>query len=99
MAQLTLESIKNSLKKNLPTLRKKYSVETIGVFGSYVRNEQQDDSDVDILVTFDKTISLFDFVDLGYLLSDLLGIKVDLVPRDTLKLRIGKQILSEVVMI
>ena len=78
---------------------KKYGIKEVGIFGSYLRGEAGEESDVDILVEFkpDAKISLLDFVELENYLSDLLGVKVDLVERSALKPRIGKQILSEVV--
>jgi len=72
-----------------------YSVETLEVFGSYVRSEQRKDSDLDILVTFQEVPSLLTFLAIENYLSDLLGIKVDLVMKDSLKPKIGQQILRE----
>ena len=67
--------------------------------GSYLRGEAKEGSDLDILVEFkpDAKISLLEFVELENYLSDLLGVKVDLVEKSALKPRIGKRILSEVV--
>jgi len=64
-----------------------------------VRGEAKEESDLDILVEFepDAEISLLEFVELENYLSDLLGVKVDLVEKSALKPRIGKRILSEVV--
>lgn len=72
-------------------------METLGVFGSYVRREQNPESDIDILVTFKKTPGLLKFIELENHLSDLLGVKVDLVMKNVLKPAIGKHILNEVV--
>ncbi len=58
--------------------RKNYNVETLGIFGSYVRNEQGATSDLDVLVMFSQTPSLLQFVKLENYLSDLLRVKVDL---------------------
>jgi hypothetical protein len=84
------------LRQNLPFLGERYQVESLGVFGSYVRNVQRVDSDLDLLVTFRRPPSLLQFIELENYLSDLLGVKVDLVMKDTLKHRIGKRILREV---
>ena len=89
--------IQNLLQEQLPTLAVRYGVASLGLFGSYVRHENRPDSDLDVLVTFVKTPSLLRFIELENYLSDLLDIKVDLVMRDTLKPRIGKKILEEVV--
>jgi predicted nucleotidyltransferase len=60
-------------------LAERYSVEKLEVFGSYVRDEQKKDSDLDVLVTFKEAPSLLTFIAIENYLSDLLGIKVDLV--------------------
>jgi predicted nucleotidyltransferase len=83
------------LRKQQPNLAEQYHVATLEVFGSYVRQEQRKNSDLDILVTFSKPPSLFKFVRLENYLSDLLGVKVDLVMKDSLKPAIGKHILRE----
>lgn len=84
------------LRENLPFLGERYQVESLGIFGSFVRNDQRTDSDLDLLVSFRKPPSLLQFIELENYLSDLLGIRVDLVMKDTLKHRIGKRILREV---
>ena len=69
----------------------------MGVFGSYVRGEQKRGSDLDLLVEFDdRALSLFDFVAIEHYMSDLLGVKVDLVEKSTLKPVIGRHVLAEV---
>ena len=95
----SLSEIKKILKEHEKELKEKYGIEEIGIFGSYLRGEAKEESDLDILVEFNPyaKISLLEFVELENILSDLLGIKVDLVERSALKPRIGKQILSEVV--
>jgi predicted nucleotidyltransferase len=92
-----LEEIKNGIRKCMPILKDKYKVKTIGVFGSYIRGEQAKESDVDILVEFYETIDLFTFIELEEFLSETLGLKVDLVMKDTLKPRIRDNILREAV--
>ena len=74
----------------------KYHLKEIGVFGSYVRNEQKNSSDLDVLVEYEQTPGLFSFLRLEDELSKLLGIKVDLVMKSSLKPHIGKIILEEV---
>lgn len=56
----------------------------IGIFGSFARDENNDSSDLDILVQFGKRLNLFDLIDLENKLSEALGIKVDLVTRNAL---------------
>ncbi|MFN4219328.1 MAG: nucleotidyltransferase family protein [bacterium] len=98
---LKLEKIINILRKHKEELKKKYHLKKIGIFGSYVRGEQSSKSDVDILVEFeeDAKIGLLEFINMENYLSDLLGVKVDLVERVALKPRIGKHILKEVIFI
>lgn len=95
----TLDEIKRILAKHKPELKKRYKVREIGIFGSYAKNEQRKKSDLDILVEFedDADIGLFEFIDMEFYLSDLLGIKVDLVEKKALKPYIGKRILEEVI--
>ena len=76
----TLEEIKKILGEHKEELKKKFGVKEIGIFGSYVRNEQTEISDIDILVDFEKPIGL-EIVDLKEYLEKILGIKVNLVPK------------------
>ena len=93
----TFNDIKTILQQHRGYLRDKYGVREIGVFGSYIRGEQGEDSDVDILVEFDKPVGFFRFLDLEEYLESILGLKVDLVTRKALKPVIGKYILDELV--
>ncbi|HPO82930.1 MAG TPA: nucleotidyltransferase family protein [bacterium] len=95
----SFEEIKSILSYYREELKIKYSVREIGIFGSYVRNEQGQSSDVDILVEFEKTPSLLEFINLENYLSDILGVKVDLVMKDSLKPNIGRHILEEVILV
>jgi len=94
-----LDSIKNAISEHKVELKQSFGIKSIGIFGSYVRGEAKKGSDLDVLVDYDKTPGLFEFVELKYYLSDVLGINVDLVMRNALKPAIGKHILEEVVMI
>jgi predicted nucleotidyltransferase len=91
-----LTNVLSKLRQLLPLLSKHYKVEKLGVFGSYIRKEQRNDSDLDILVTFSEVPSLLKYIELENYLSDILGVKVDLVMKEALKPTIGKQILEEV---
>ncbi|MDO9516904.1 MAG: nucleotidyltransferase family protein [Methanosarcinaceae archaeon] len=93
----TTESIKETLVEHRSELKKLFNVQEIGLFGSYVRDQQNESSDVDILVEFDEPVGLISFVGLKNYLSDFLGIEVDLVMKNALRPRIGKRILKEVV--
>ena len=91
-----LDAIMKSLSARKPQLERKYNVKEIGVFGSYVRGEQKKGSDIDILVEFSKVPGL-EFAGLEIELEKLLGEKVDLVRKKTLKPEIRGYILKEVV--
>src|SRR5512135_1558532 len=93
----SLGKILEILHRQIPVLAERYSVERLEVFGSYVRSEQKKDSDLDLLVTFKEVPSLLTFLAIENYLSDLLGVKVDLVMKDSLKPKIGEQILREAI--
>lgn len=93
----TLSEIQNWLKEHKPILQETYKIKTLGLFGSYLRQEQTESSDLDILVEFSEIPSLLKFINLENYLSDHLGIKVDLVHKAGLKPRLGQRILEEVV--
>ncbi len=93
----TIEQIKQILSKLKPMLIKNYEIKEIGVFGSYVRGNQNPQSDIDILVDFEEHPSLLEFVGIEGELSDYLGIKVDLVMKTGLKPYIGRHILREII--
>jgi len=98
-ARMSLTNLIEMLHQQLPSLAERYHVESLGVFGSYVRREQRPDSDLDLLVTFYEPLSLLEFIELENYLTDVLGVKVDLVMKDALKPRIGSHILNEVVVL
>ena len=95
----TRQDIERILAQEKCHLNNEFNVQSIGVFGSYARGEEQPGSDLDLLVEFDEPIGLFRYIELEDHLSELLGVKVDLVTRKALKPRMGKGILAEVVMI
>ena len=76
----TLEEIKRILAEHKEELKRLFGVKEIGIFGSYVRDEQTEFSDVDILVDFEREIG-WEIVDLKDYLERLLGVKVDLVSK------------------
>jgi len=91
------EQIRSVLSDQKEFLRNKYRVKEIAIFGSVVRREEGDISDIDILVDFSEPIGFFAFLELEEYLEQLLGRKVDLVSRKALKPRIGERILKEAV--
>lgn len=96
---MKFENIKEILTKHKGELKERFNVKEIGIFGSYVRGEQKNRSDADILVEFDEPIGFFKFLELEEYLEKLLGVKVDLVTKKALKPRIGGYILKEVVFV
>jgi predicted nucleotidyltransferase len=95
---IPLGKIVATLKVHRPELQRRFGIRSLGVFGSYVRGDQKRGSDLDLLVEFDdRALSLFDFVEIEHYMSDLLGVKVDLVEKSTLKPVIGRHVLAEVV--
>jgi uncharacterized protein len=85
------------LREHLPAISERYKVKALAVFGSYVHNEQKQGSDLDLLVEFYETPGIFGYIDLQDYLSNLLGVKVDLVMKSALKPAIGRNILKEAV--
>ena len=80
-------------RKRLATL----GVISIGLFGSFVRGDQNPESDIDLLVEFSPEKHTFDnFMDVSFLLEDLLGRKVELITPEALSPYIGPHILKEV---
>jgi len=92
----SLIDVQRLIESQRDTLRKKFGVKRIGVFGSYSRNEQRDDSDIDIIVEFERPVGMIAFIRLQEYLEELLGVKVDLVTKGGLKGRIRERILREV---
>lgn len=92
----SLDEIRKTLKQHKPELSEKWKVKSICIFGSYVHGRARKSSDLDLLVEIDDPkMSLLRFIALENYLSDLLGVKVDLVERQTLKPAIGRQVLEE----
>lgn len=90
------QEIINIIRNSKPEIEARYGVMRVGLFGSYVREQQREKSDIDILVSFGRDIDLFEFIDLREFLEARLHHKVDLVMETALKPAIGKRILSEV---
>lgn len=96
-----MTDIRQILQQQKPYLAEKYGVAEIGVFGSYVRGEPRPDSDLDILIDLKRPpyIGLIGLVELEHYLSDVVGIKVDIALKKSLRKRIGQHILQEVVFV
>lgn len=91
----TRAEIETALRQLKPSLAEKFKVKEIGIFGSFVREEESGRSDVDILVEFSEPIG-WEFIDLKEYLAEVLGIEVDLVTVGALKPQLKDKILREV---
>ena len=81
------------LRQHETILEERFGVKRIGIFGSFIRGEERPDSDVDVLVVFQKDEETFDhYMDCKYYLEDLFGRNVDLVIEDTIKHRLKEPI-------
>ncbi|WP_292364732.1 MULTISPECIES: nucleotidyltransferase family protein [unclassified Methanoculleus] len=93
---LTAESIIGALADHRERIRS-LGVRRIGVFGSFVRGEEREESDIDILVEFEEGGRSFDtYMDLKFFLEDLFKRRVDLVDRDVVKPGLAPYILRSV---
>jgi predicted nucleotidyltransferase len=93
---ISLNHIINIIDESRDQLRTEFGVAEIGIFGSVVHGRQDADSDIDILVEFERPVGFVRFMRLERQLAKLLGMPVDLVTKKALKPHIGKRILQEV---
>ncbi|MHA2620991.1 MAG: nucleotidyltransferase family protein [bacterium JZ-2024 1] len=93
----TLKEIKKILSSHKTELQEKYKIKEMRIFGSYVHNEQKKKSDIDILVDFYEVPDLLKFIEIERQLEELLGVKVDLVPKPALRVGLKDKILREAV--
>ena len=85
------------LAEHKPELQERFGVKSIAIFGSTVRNEAGPESDIDVLVEFDRKIGLFDLSRTKFFLEDVLNEKIDLVPRNSIIPELREIILGEAV--
>ncbi|MCY3796519.1 MAG: nucleotidyltransferase domain-containing protein [Chloroflexi bacterium] len=90
----TLEDIRR-LRPQIMELARQYRAHKVSVFGSCVRGEMDADSDIDFLVEFESDFRLNDLIRLTQRLEDLVGRKVDVVPRHALRRELESTVLSE----
>ena len=93
----SLEEIKEIIRSYREELEERYRVSSIAIFGSYVRGEQKKESDIDLLVEFEGPVSLLHIVSVENYLSDILGMKVDLVPRKNIREELRETIIKEAI--
>jgi predicted nucleotidyltransferase len=93
----TLAEIQSALREHREELLQKHKMRVVGIFGSYVRQEQKRGSDLDLLAEFDEPASLLALVRAEIHLSRILGVKVDLIPRQDLRPELRERILREAI--
>lgn len=86
-----------SINLNLEELKIRFGVKKIAIFGSTARGDDTKKSDIDIIVEFNKPIGFFAFIELENYLQKMLGKRVDLTTRNSLKSAIKKSVLKEAV--
>jgi len=92
-----LDEIRNIIREHQEVLDARYGVRVVGIFGSYVRGEEQAQSDLDVLAEILRPTSLLELVGAELYLSDMLGVKVDLVPKRDLREELREGILADLV--
>ncbi|MCG6550983.1 MAG: nucleotidyltransferase family protein [Candidatus Magnetominusculus sp. LBB02] len=95
----SLQEITEIIRCHRDELKARFTVSNVGIFGSYATGRATDASDIDVLVDFDKPISLLMLISLENYLSDITDIKVDVVPKDDLRVELKERILSETIYI
>lgn len=93
----TYEDLLARLRALKPEAAARYKVKAIGLFGSFVRGEQREVSDIDLLAEFEEGADLLDLVGLALFLEGELGRRVDVVPKRALRQELRASVLSEVV--
>lgn len=93
------QEIVAKLKELKPILTARYKVREIGLFGSFVRGEQAEKSDIDLLTEFDDNADLFDLIGLELYLEEIFNRTVDIVPKKALRAELRDTILQVVVML
>ena len=92
----TLNEIKSKLTVLKPMLMAKYPLETLAIFGSYARNEQTEDSDVDVMVEFNDKIGI-EFLTMSHEIEDYLGVETDVLTKRSMKPRFYSLIKNDLV--
>ena len=93
----TLNEVKTIIRKHRDVLAERYGIAVVGIFGSYVRDEQGQHSDIDLLADILRPISLLELVGAELYLNEVLGVKVDLVPKRDVREELRETILREAI--
>ncbi|RLJ00334.1 MAG: nucleotidyltransferase [Candidatus Aenigmatarchaeota archaeon] len=99
MKMKTMRDIKRILARHKKELKERYGVKEIAIFGSFVRGEAKEGSDLDILVEFDKVPDLLKFIEVEEYIESLLGIKVDLVRKSVIRKEIKDKVMKNIAVI
>jgi hypothetical protein len=97
MSGIDATQLLGSLRELKPKMRSRYRVKEIGLFGSFVRGEQGETSDIDVLVDFYEDADLFDLVGLALFLEGELERKVDVIPKSALRAELREPVLREAI--
>ncbi|YCO48061.1 nucleotidyltransferase family protein [Thermosynechococcus sp. FA-CM-4201] len=93
---MTRQLVINTLENHRESL-KKFAVKTLLLFGSVARDEAHPESDVDLLVEFERPVGLFTFIELKEYLEEILNCSVDLGTPQSLRSRLRKEVLKEAI--
>jgi len=93
----SLEEVKHELQALKPTLKKRFKIETVDIFGSYARGEQTETSDLDILVTYSEMVDFLLIARLRRYLRRKLHLPVDIISKEFLNKHIKERVLEEAV--
>ena len=91
------EDVLTKLRELKPTITARYKVREIGLFGSYVRGEQESSSDIDLLAEFEDNADLFDLIGLALYLEEIFQQPVDVVPKQALRVELRETVLHQVI--
>ena len=94
---INAEGVVTKLRELRPVIAARYKARVVGLFGSFVRGEQDANSDIDVLAEFEDRADLFDWIGLTLYLEEVLQRKVDVVPNRTLRTELQESVLREVV--
>ncbi|KJU84545.1 Nucleotidyltransferase domain protein [Candidatus Magnetobacterium bavaricum] len=92
-----IDRIKRILNEHQKALKERFGIIGIGIFGSFARGEQTHDSDLDVLVSMDISMSLLEWAGAVNYLSTLLGMKVDVVPVQDIRPELKQTIMQEAI--
>ena len=99
MKIIAKQDVLSKLKALKPEIVIRYKVKSLELFGSVVRGEQQEASDIDVLVEFAEGADMFDLIGLGLFLEEKLNRKVDVVPKRALRKELHSTVLAEAVVV